>query len=92
MTVARHRHGADIDDLADLEEESRFLLRSLRDLDREFEAGDVDLDDYAQWTACVTGPGTGGLGPGCAAFDFDGDLDIDLIDYAEFQLVFTGWP
>lgn len=44
--MARQRHGADIDDLAGLEEESRFLLRSLRDLDREFEAGDVDLEDY----------------------------------------------
>lgn len=36
----------DADALADLEEERRFLLRSLRDLDREFEAGDVERDDY----------------------------------------------
>lgn len=34
------------DRLAELEEERAFLLRSLTDLDREFEAGDVDLDDY----------------------------------------------
>ena len=35
------------DTLAELEEERRFLLRSLTDLEREREAGDVDADDYA---------------------------------------------
>lgn len=35
------------DRLAELEEERRFLLRSLRDLDAEHEAGDVDDHDYA---------------------------------------------
>jgi tetratricopeptide (TPR) repeat protein len=34
------------DRLAELEEERRFLLRSLADLEREREAGDVDVDDY----------------------------------------------
>lgn len=34
------------DQLAELEEERRFLLRSLTDLERELEAGDVDSDDY----------------------------------------------
>lgn len=34
------------DRLAALEEERRFLLRSLADLEREFEAGDVDDVDY----------------------------------------------
>lgn len=34
------------DRLADLEAERRFLLHSLDDLEREFEAGDVDLADY----------------------------------------------
>jgi len=38
--------GAALDRLAELEEERDFLLRSLDDLDREFEAGDVDGDDY----------------------------------------------
>ncbi|MGH9133764.1 MAG: hypothetical protein ACRDZZ_07490 [Ilumatobacteraceae bacterium] len=32
--------------LAELEDERRFLLRSLADLEREHEAGDVDADDY----------------------------------------------
>jgi tetratricopeptide (TPR) repeat protein len=36
----------DPDALAALEEERDFLLASLRDLDREFEAGDVDETDY----------------------------------------------
>lgn len=36
------------DQLASLEEERRFLLRSLADLDREFAAGDVDEDDYRE--------------------------------------------
>lgn len=34
------------DQLAELEDERRFLLRSLRDLDAERAAGDVELDDY----------------------------------------------
>jgi hypothetical protein len=37
----------DPDRLAALEEERTFLLRSLRDLDAEHAAGDVDDDDYA---------------------------------------------
>lgn len=36
------------DQLASLEEERRFLLRSLADLDREYEAGDVDDVDYRE--------------------------------------------
>ncbi|MBV8305542.1 MAG: hypothetical protein JOZ04_15120, partial [Acidimicrobiia bacterium] len=36
----------DLDALADLEEQRRFLLQSLKDLDREREAGDIDDLDY----------------------------------------------
>ncbi len=36
----------DADKLAELEDERRFLLRSLRDLDAERAAGDVDAADY----------------------------------------------
>jgi tetratricopeptide (TPR) repeat protein len=39
-------HGAELDRLAALEEERRFLLRSLDDLEREHDAGDVDDLDY----------------------------------------------
>jgi tetratricopeptide (TPR) repeat protein len=35
------------DALAELEQERRFLLRSITDLEREHDAGDVDDDDYA---------------------------------------------
>ena len=37
----------DPDRLAELEEERRFLLRSLDDLEREHDAGDVDEHDFA---------------------------------------------
>jgi hypothetical protein len=43
---ASHPHGVDPDQLAELEDERRFLLRSLRDLDAELAAGDVDRADY----------------------------------------------
>ena len=36
------------DRLASLEEERRFLLRSLADLEREHDAGDVEADDYRE--------------------------------------------
>src|SRR5947209_2256783 len=36
----------DLDALADLEEQRRFLLQSLKDLDRERDAGDIDGVDY----------------------------------------------
>jgi hypothetical protein len=35
-----------LDQLSELEEERRFLLRSLADLEREYQAGDVDEADY----------------------------------------------
>ncbi len=51
--------------------------------------GDVDLDDFADFNACLVGP-DGGLGTGCECFDFDDDGDNDLIDFAAFQVNFTG--
>lgn len=44
MTGARP---VDLDALAELEEERDFLLRSLDDLEAEYEAGDLEPDDYA---------------------------------------------
>src|SRR5437868_3938833 len=40
------RTAVDLDALADLEDQRRFLLQSLKDLDREREAGDIDDADY----------------------------------------------
>ena len=48
--------------------------------------GDVDIDDYAGFEACLLGP-TGGLGTGCSCSDLDSDGDTDLLDYAEFQVL-----
>ena len=50
---------------------------------------DVDLDDFADFPACLTGPG-GGVLPDCDTFDFDADSDVDLQDFAGFQDNFTG--
>lgn len=56
------------------------------DCDRD---GDVDLDDYGCFVACVLGPGQGLL-PDCEPFDFDGDGDVDIGDYATFGTQFRG--
>jgi hypothetical protein len=48
------RSGRELDKLAELEEERRYLLRSLKDLEREHEAGDVDDDDYRTLKAGYT--------------------------------------
>jgi hypothetical protein len=51
--------------------------------------GDVDLVDAQQFVACLTGPG--GVGPPpCACARFDGDDDIDLLDFGGFQITFGG--
>lgn len=46
MTASTIKSGERLDRLAELEEERRYLLRSLMDLERERAAGDVDDDDY----------------------------------------------
>ena len=40
------KQSVDLDALADMEEQRRFLLQSIRDLDREHAAGDLEDDDY----------------------------------------------
>lgn len=47
-TARAARTKVDLDELARLEEERRFLLRSIADLEREYAAGDVDQDDYEE--------------------------------------------
>ncbi len=51
----------------------------------DFDAdGDVDLDDYTAWRACLIGPGVA-PGEGCEPMDLDADNDVDLSDFARFQ-------
>lgn len=52
--------------------------------------GGVTLFDYNDFLACVTGPGGDILEDSCNCFDFDSDLDIDLIDWSVFQRSFNG--
>jgi hypothetical protein len=59
----------------------------------EFGIGDfdcnrvVELDDYAAWADCMTGPDGGPYPSGCEAFDFEFDGDVDLLDFARYQEV-----
>lgn len=58
----------------------------LGDLDGD---GDVDLNDFAIFLECYTGPGVPRT-PECECADLDGDNDVDFADYGVFQIVFTG--
>lgn len=58
--------------------------------------GDVDLDDFAAFYDCLSGPDQAPTpDPPTApqdclsAFDFDADSDVDLLDFGAFQLAFT---
>ncbi|UCG15774.1 MAG: VCBS repeat-containing protein [Phycisphaerales bacterium] len=52
--------------------------------------GSVDVSDFAEFPACMTGPDAGPLAPGCDVFDVDLDDDVDMVDFGAFQQVFTG--
>ncbi|MFH1108822.1 MAG: right-handed parallel beta-helix repeat-containing protein [Planctomycetota bacterium] len=62
----------------------------------EFGIGDyncdqnVDLSDFANWSACMTGPHSGPYGTGCESFDFNADHSIDLLDFAALQPILSG--
>ena len=58
-------------------------------MDDEDRDGDVDLTDARGFVSCWSGP-DGSVDPLCAAFNSDCDADVDLQDFAEFQLLFTG--
>jgi len=46
--------------------------------------GDVDIEDFGYFQACMTGRGPGLLGEGCEGANFDGDSDIDENDFSLF--------
>ena len=54
------------------------------------EDGGVTLFDYYDLEQCLDGPGGGLTPPACGCFDFDVDNDVDLLDFAEFTIRFTG--
>ena len=62
------------------------------DWDRD---GSVDIDDWLEFPGCMSGPwdGAAWVMPSAecrGVFDFDGDADVDLKDFAEFQVLFGG--
>jgi len=52
--------------------------------------GDVDLEDFQDFTACLDGPEVEASPPCADIHDGDGDLDVDLLDAGLFQEAFTG--
>jgi PKD repeat protein len=52
--------------------------------------GDVDLDDYALFAGCATGPDLGPPAPGCGDKDLDDDNDVDQSDFGTMQRCFSG--
>lgn len=47
--------------------------------------GGVNLYDYEDFESCLAGPGGDPGTSSCSCFDQDGDRDVDLLDFAEFQ-------
>jgi hypothetical protein len=52
--------------------------------------GDVDMQDYAGFQGCLSGPAMPYPEPACASLDFDADGDVDQSDYGVFQRCFSG--
>ena len=50
-------------------------------------SGTLDIDDFAVSTGCLHGPGMA-VSPGCDCLDLDKDGDVDLADFAGFQIWF----
>lgn len=50
---------------------------------------DVDAVDAETFVSCVTGPNGATLNPECDHLDGDEDCDVDLTDFARFQLCFS---
>ncbi|MFH1748540.1 MAG: hypothetical protein ABIG44_16015 [Planctomycetota bacterium] len=49
----------------------------------------VELDDVLLFSACLAGPEVA-CDPECTCADLDRDSDVDVVDFAVFQRVFTG--
>jgi len=60
------------------------MLRRIRNGDTDFDL-DVDVDDYASWPDCLTGPVETDRLCDCRFLDMQHDRDVDLADFALFQ-------
>jgi len=60
------------------------MLRRIRNGDTDFDL-DVDVDDYAPWADCLTGPVETDRLCRSRFLDMDHDRDVDLADFALFQ-------
>lgn len=47
------------------------------------------IQDFEQFSACMQGPGVTYENGPCLNWDFDGDNDVDLRDFAEFQVQYS---
>ena len=57
----------------------------------DFDAdSDVDLEDFAHFQACLTGPGVFTINPACGNADLDMDGDVDQADLLLFPQVHEG--
>ncbi len=83
------------DILTDLDGHARVLCDDVDMGAYEFGVGDqncdavVNLFDFASWPVCMNGPDFGVIPMTCQAFDYATDRDVDLLDYAAFQLAIT---
>ncbi len=57
------------------------------DFDRD---GDLDVDDFAHFYTCTSGPGIAQNNPSCADVKLDADDDVDQSDFAVFQRCISG--
>ncbi len=53
--------------------------------------GIINLNDLESLAGCLVGP-DGGVNPSCGCSDYEPDGQVDLRDYASYQLEFTGPP
>jgi hypothetical protein len=52
--------------------------------------GDVDMEDFGQFQACLSGPGVAQTAPACINALLDDDDDVDHDDFGLFQQCLTG--